>query len=102
MTEEIKSEVIARAAEKLKADLEADDLSVKATRFHAVYSRGRITYDKKLDKLPSKFATAVAEIDKFIGMTEELAPLRKMISDIALAFMKARKEGDPSVAMKRI
>jgi hypothetical protein len=100
---EIRADVIARAAKKLEEDLEADDLSVKNGLFHAVYSRGRITWDaKRLDKLPRRLADATVELDSFVAMTEELASLRKRISDIAWVLSEARKEGDPSVALRKL
>jgi phage host-nuclease inhibitor protein Gam len=99
---EIKDDVIDDASIKLSKDLEADDLSVKGKFYHAVYSRGRITWEKKIDRLPRKFADVIAEIDSFVVMADELSTLRKMVSDIASIFMSARKEGDPSVAIKKI
>jgi len=100
---EIKDDVKKRAAKKLEEDLDADDLSVKSALYHAVYSRGRITWEaKRLDKLPKKLAEATAEIDSFVAMTEELSSLRKRISDIAWILSDARKEGEPSVALRKI
>ena len=99
---EIKAEVIKRAAEKLADDIEADNLSVKSTMYHAVYTRGRVTWKaEKLDSVIKKLAQITREIDAFVA-NDQLGTIRKMVSDAALAMMKARKEGEPSVALRKI
>ena len=99
---EIKKDVIERASKKLEEDIDADDLSVKSAHFHAVYNRGRVTWKTdNLDKLGKRFAAIVAEIDTFVAMTEELAGIRKKVSEIARIVMEARKEGEPSVSIRR-
>lgn len=102
LEKEIKSDVIARAAEKIAADIEADDLSVKGGMYHAVYSRGRVTWKaESLDKVIKHLAAITREIDAFVAIQDDLAHIRKMVSEAAEAMMKARKEGDPSVALRK-
>jgi len=60
---------------EIKADVVANGASVKASHLHAVYSKGRVTWDgKKLD-----------------GMMSLIPQL-----------MDARKEGDPSVTIRKV
>ena len=72
---EIRAEVKRQAAKKLEADPKAKDLSVKGKFFHAVYVRGRVTWNT--DKM-----------DAWV---------------IDHPFLKeARKEGEPSITLRRI
>lgn len=102
LEKEIKADIIARAAEKIAADIEADDLSVKGGLYHAVYVRGRVTWKaEKLDKVIKKLAEITRAIDAFVA-NDQLGGIRKAVSDAALIMMEARKEGDPSVSLRKI
>lgn len=72
---EIKDDLKKEAAEKLEKDPKAKDLSVKGKYFHAVYVRGRVTWNT--DKM-----------DAWV---------------IDHPFLKeARKEGDPSITIRKV
>lgn len=72
---EIKADMKRQAAEKLEADPKAKDLSVKGKYFHAVYVRGRVTWNT----------------DKMDAWCNDHPFL-----------MEARKEGEPSITLRRI
>jgi len=102
LEKEIKADIIARAAEKIAEDIEADDLSIKGGLYHAVYARGRVTWKaESLDKVIKKLAEVTREIDAFVA-NDQLGTIRKMVSDAVMVMMKSRKEGDPSVALRKI
>lgn len=72
---EIKDDLKKEAAEKLEKDPKAKDLSVKGKYFHAVYVRGRVTWNT--DKM-----------DAWV---------------VDHPFLKeARKEGDPSITIRKV
>ena len=72
---EAKAAAMERAVEKLKSDPDAKDLSVKGKYFSLIYVRGRVSWNTDM-------------LDGMLALVPQLS--------------KARKEGDPSITLRRV
>jgi hypothetical protein len=93
--------------EKLTATIKAEVIkagkTVKGSFYQGVYNKGRVTWiTDKLDSLYFSLYDILKMVDSFVAMQDELSGLRQEIEKAAQTVADARKEGDPSVTLRKV
>jgi outer membrane murein-binding lipoprotein Lpp len=81
---------------EIKQEVKAHGESVKGHYLHAIYIKGRVTWST--DALEGVYFT----LHKVMNMVASMPEIQDVVSGIIQALTKARKEGEPSITIRKI